>query len=289
MASRWVAILKASVHAIDDDNCLGLAAQLAFYFLLALFPALLFLVALVGCLPIQNAMAELLSVLGTVAPREVVDLLRAQLGDIARGGRVDVLTLGVAGAVWSSSAAMVAIIDALNRAYRVAEWRPWWKRQLVAVALTLAFTVFTAISLSLILIGPSVAARVATWFGVGPMVAWAWYVLRWPTMIFLVVFGMDLVYHFAPNRKERWTWFTLGSLVATLLWIVSSFVFKWYITNFGTYNATYGAIGGVIVVLLWLYVSGLAILIGAELNGVIARTSRQAADGAWSGPPFGDG
>jgi membrane protein len=259
------------VRAVDEDNCLGLAAQLAFYFLLSLFPALLFLVALISFLPVENAMVELLSALSAVAPHEFVELVRTQLDDLARGGRAGILTLGIAGAFWSSSAAMVAIIDALNRAYHVAEWRPWWKRRIVAIVLTLALTVFTAISLALILVGPSIADGIARWFGVAPVLAFIWSIARWPAMIFFVMLGVDLVYHFAPNRKARWSWLTPGSIIATVLWILSSFAFKLYVTNFGNFNVTYGAIGGVIVVLLWLYVSGLAILIGAEVNSVLVE------------------
>jgi membrane protein len=275
-AKPWLKVLQDLVRDIRKDNCLGLAAQLAFFFLLSLFPALLFLVALIGYLPVENAMVELLSALSAVAPHEFVVLVRTQLDDLVRGGWAGFLTLGLAGAFWSSSTAMVATIDALNRAYNVPEWRPWWKRRMVAIALTVALAIFTAISLALILIGPSVANRVARWFGVAPLMAAFWSIARWPAMIFCVVFGVDLVYHFAPNRKARWSWLTPGSVIATALWILISFGFKLYVTNFSHYNVTYGAISGVIIVLLWLYVSGLAILIGAELNSVLpAATSKR--------------
>lgn len=265
----WSEVMKRTVNEIGDDNCLGLAAQLAFYFLMALFPALLFLVALIGYLPVENALSELLAALGTVAPQELVELLRGQLAQIAEGSQASLLTLGIIGAIWSSSAAMVAIIDALNRAYDVAEWRPWWKRRLVAIVLTVALALFIIVSLALILIGPTMASRVAEWLRLAPVVAFMWRLVQWPVMIFCVVLGMDLVYHFAPNRRGRWVWITPGSVLATALWIVSSFAFKLYVTNFGEYTATYGAIGGAIVTMLWFYVSSIAILIGGELNGVI--------------------
>jgi membrane protein len=190
------------------------------------------------------------------------------------------LTLGIFGAIWSSSAAMVAIIDALNRAYDVAEWRPWWKRRLVAIALTIALALFIIVSLVLVLIGPDAATRVASWLGAQPMAVLLWSLLRWPVMIVLVMLGVDLVYHFAPNRPSRWSWITPGSVLATLLWILSSFAFKFYVVNFGTYTATYGAIGGIIVTMLWFYVSSLAILVGAECNGVIER-ARRGPVSAW--------
>ena len=265
----WSEVVKRTVKEIGDDNCLGLAAQLAFYFLMALFPALLFLVALLGYLPVENALSELLAALGTVAPQELVRLLRGQLAQIAEGSQVSLLTLGIIGAIWSSSAAMVAIIDALNRAYDVTEWRPWWKRRLLAMLLTAALALFVIIALTLVLVGPATAFRLANWLGLGSAVALLWALIRWPVILFCVVFSVDLVYHFAPNRRGRWVWITPGSVLATALWIVSSFTFRVYVTNFGDYTATYGAIGGAIVTMLWFYVSSIAILIGAELNGVI--------------------
>jgi membrane protein len=270
----WSEVVKRTVKEIGDDNCLGLAAQLAFYFLMALFPALLFLVALIGYLPVENALNELLAALGTVAPEELVRLLREQLAQIAEGSQASFLTLGVIGAVWSSSAAMVAIIDALNRAYDVTEWRPWWKRRLLAMLLTVALALFIIIALMLVLVGPAIAFRLANWLGLGSAVALLWSLIRWPVILFGVVFSVDLVYHFAPNRRGRWVWITPGSVLATALWIVSSLAFRAYVTNFGDYTATYGAIGGAIVTMLWFYVSSIAILVGAELNGVIEEAWR---------------
>ena len=273
----WREVAKHTIREISDDHCLGLAAQLAFYFLLALFPALLFVVALIGYLPVEHALAELLQAVGTVAPQELVELLRQQLQQIARGNEASLLTLGVVGAIWSSSAAMVAIIDALNHAYDVAEWRPWWKRRLVAIGLTICLAVFTLISLGLILVGPDAASLAVGWLGLSPLVTTLWAFLRWPAMIVAVIAAMDLVYYFAPNRRTRWAWITPGALLATALWLVSSFGFKVYVSNFADYTATYGAIGTAIVTMLWFYASGVTILVGAELNAVIEQRIRDVS------------
>ena len=277
--TRWWTIAKATVTAVVDDHCVGLAAQLAYYFLLALFPALLFLVAIVGYFPNQHAMDELLAIVSRVAPRALIELLTAQLQELERGQHAGLAMLGIAGAAWSSSAAMAAIITALNHTYRVAEWRPWWKRRLVALALTLALAVFSSVSLFLMLAGSQVASLVAAWLGIGMVAAPVWQVMRWPLAAAVIVLAIDLVYHFAPNRPQRWPWVTVGAVTATSLWIMSSVVFKLYITQMGTYNLTYGAIGGVIVVLLWLYMSSLAILIGAELNSVMAQSRDAEGEG----------
>jgi membrane protein len=269
LTTSWTEVFKRTVYEIGDDNCLGIAAQLAFYFLLALFPALLFLVALIGYLPIDDALGELLAAFGAVAPRELIALLRDQLDQIAAGNRAGLLTLGIVGAIWSSSAAMVAIIDALNRAYDITEWRPWWKRRIVAILLTVALALFILLSIVFVLVGPALSTRLADWLGLAGAVAVVWRFLRWPLMIGLVVLALDLVYHFAPNRPSRWVWITPGALVATGLWILSSFAFKLYVTNFSDYTATYGAIGAVIVTMLWFYVGGIAVLVGAEINAVV--------------------
>jgi membrane protein len=249
---------------------------MAFYFLLGLFPALLFLVALLGYLP-EDLFPALLAELSTIAPAELIALIRGQLNQITAGEAGGLLTVGIIGAVWSSSVAMVAIIDALNRAYDIDEWRPWWKRRLLAVVLTVASAVFILLSFALVLVGPNAVAFVAQWLRLEPAVVIVWAILRWPLLVGCIVFGIDLVYHFAPNRRAIWTWLTPGALFATVLWVAISFGFKYYVANFGDYTATYGAIGGAIVTMLWFYLSGLAILIGAEVNGVIEHARRDAA------------
>jgi membrane protein len=186
------------------------------------------------------------------------------------------VTLGIVGAVWSSSAAMVAIIDALNRAYDVAEWRPWWKRRLLAITLTVALALFLLTAFVMVLLGPELMTALADRLGLAPAAEVAWRLLRWPLLVGCVVLGVDLVYHFAPNRHASWSWITPGSALATALWILSSFGFKLYVVNFGNYTATYGAIGGAIVTMMWFYVSGLALLVGAELNAVIEQARREA-------------
>ncbi len=274
----WSETVKRTIKEVGDDNCVGLAAQLAFYFLMALFPALLFLVALISYLPFNSGLSQLLDSLGTVAPAPLMEILRGQLDAVAGGGHGSLLTLGILGAVWSSSSAMVAIIGALNRAYDVKEWRPWWKRRLLAIALTVALALFILISLTLVLVGPDAAAHVASWLRLRPVFVEVWGIARWPVMVAGVVLGVELIFHFAPSRRARWVWVTPGSLLATTLWIVVSFGFKLYVRHFADYTATYGAIGGAITTMLWFYVSSIAILIGAELNSVIEDAWR-ATDG----------
>jgi membrane protein len=277
----WWRVFRRTIDEIVADNCVRLAAQLAFFFLLALFPALLFIVALIGYLPIADAFAALLDALSNVAPHELIALLKDQLVRTADSRHGGLLTLGIGGAIWSSSAAMVAIIDALNRTYNVTEWRPWWHRRMVAILLTLTLALFIMIALALVLGGPAVAFRLAAWFHVKGTVALLWAVIRWPVIVCCVLLSTDLVYRFAPNRRAPWVWITPGSILATALWIVGSVAFKLYVSRVAGYTATYGALGGAIVTMLWFYVSSLAILIGAELNAVIEKAwrSENASDG----------
>ena len=181
-SGSWLVVVRQTAREVAADGCFGLAAQLSFYFLLALFPALLVLVALLGYVPVEDAIEELLTTLGTVAPRELVALLRGQLDEVSSGNHASLLTLGIAGAFWSSSAATVAIIDALNHAYDVREWRPWWKRRLVALGLTLALAVFINVTLKLVVVGPDAAQRLAASLGAAPAVVILWALLRWPVM-----------------------------------------------------------------------------------------------------------
>ena len=274
----WREIFKQTVAETIDDGCVGLAAQLAFYFFLALFPALIFLIALVGFFSVGPAIDRTLAGLGQFAPSDVVEIVRRQLSGASDRGNGGLLTFGLIVAVWSSSTAMTAIIGALNRAYDIVEWRPWWQMRVIAIALTFGLAAFILLSLLLVMAGPSIARAVAGWFGLGEgMMALSWY-LHWPLAFLLVVLAVDLVYYFAPNADTEWVWITPGSVLATGLWFLTSLGFKVYLNRLGSFDVMYGTLGSVIVLLTWFYVSGFAILIGAEMNAVIDKAS-----------PYGDG
>jgi membrane protein len=267
----WTILARRTAAEVVDDNCAGLAAQLAFYFLLSVFPALLFLVALIAYVPVDAALDATLQGWHAVLPDDVVGILQSQLRQVASGSSGGLLTFGIVGAIWSSSSAMTAIIDALNRAYDIEEWRPWWQRRVIAIALTIALAVFAVAALALVVGGADLAGWLAERAGLGRAFEVTWAILRWPVALGLVVLAIDLIYRFAPNAEARWVWLTPGALVATLLWLLVSIGFRVYVQNFGGYTAVYGAIGSVIVLMLWLYVSGFALLIGAELNAEIDR------------------
>jgi membrane protein len=267
----WTTLVRRTIAEIVEDDCAGLAAQLAFYYLLAVFPALLFLVALLSHVPLDGALEPTLARLDTVLPGDVIGVVRDQIRAVLAGNQGSLLSFGIIGAIWSSSSAMTAMIDALNRAYDIEEWRPWWRRRLLAIALTVALAIFTIAAFALVVGGRDLAGWLAALAGLGTAFETAWTLLQWPVALALIVFAIDLVYRFAPNAETRWIWITPGSLLATVLWLAVSIGFRYYVQNFGNYTAVYGAIGAVIVLMLWLYLSGFALLVGAELNSEIDR------------------
>jgi membrane protein len=274
----WGELLKRTVKESSDDDVLGLAAQLAYYFFLALFPAILFLLAVASFFPLSNVVDELVRALRPVAPADVLSFLEDQLKRISNADSGGVLTIGFLGAIWSSSAAVVAIMGSLNRAYDIEEGRPWWKVRLTAIALTLGLALLVLTSFTLIVAGPTIAAHVASSFGLGPAFEWTWSIVQWPVAFFLVSTAVGLVYYFAPDAEQDWSWITPGAAVGTFLWLIVSLVFKFYVANFADYNAAYGSVGGVIVLLLWFYISGAAILVGAEMNAEIEHASPYGKD-----------
>lgn len=269
----WAELARRTWREVIADDVPGLAAQLSYYFFLALFPAILFLLALASFFPLSNVTDDVARSLGPFVSPQVLELIQEQMRRLADNEDGGLLTAGVAGALWSSSAALVSIVGALNRAYDIEEGRAWWKVRLVAIGLTLGVAVFILVSLSLVLAGPSLAEQLGQITGWGAPFEWTWLVLQWPLVFFLVVLGIGLIYYFGPDADQDWVWITPGAVVATLLWLVISLLFKMYVANFTDYEGSYGAVGGVIVVLLWFYVSSLAILSGAELNAEIEHAS----------------
>jgi membrane protein len=269
----WRDLLKRTVRETSADNGLGLAAQLAYYFFLALFPALLFLIALASVFASTSLVGRVMDVLGGAVPPDVVNIIRDQLLEIIRRDSSGLLTFGAAAALWSSSAAMVALIDALNRAYDVEEGRPWWRQRLTAIVLTVGTAAFILVSITLVVLGPELAGFVARRVGLGSAFQWTWTIVQWPLVFALVATAFALIYYFAPDVEQDFIWITPGSLLATMLWIAGSLGFRIYVVNFGSYNETYGAVGSVMVLLLWLYISGLVIVAGAELNAEIEHAS----------------
>jgi membrane protein len=269
----WRQILTRTVKEAMADNVFGMSAQLAYYFFFALFPALLLLIAMAAYLPEQTLIDQVFKSMGGFAPPAALTIITEQIKKITDAKPGGLLTFGVAAAIWSCSSAMSAIINTLNAAYDIEEGRPWWKVQLTAILLTLGVALFIIISFALVIVGPTLATNVAIWMHLGAVFEWTWKILQWPVVFALVSVGMALVYYYAPDAEQDWVWLTPGSIFATTLWLIASLAFKYYVVNITDYAATYGAIGGVMVLMLWFYISGTVILLGAEMNAEIEHAS----------------
>jgi membrane protein len=269
----WRELLRRTYKEVTDDDALGLAAQLAYYFFLALFPAILCVIALASFLPLHNFTDDVVSSMGRFAPQEMLVIIKEQMIRLADGNDGGILSLGLLGALWSSSAAMIAMIGAMNRAYDIEESRPWWKLRITGILLTIGLAVFIVLAFGLVIAGPQFADWLAGRFGFGAVFVWMWKVLQWPVAFALVVTGIGLVYYFAPDAEQDWAWITPGAVIAATLWLIGSLAFRYYVVNFGSYEATYGAITGVILLMLWFYLSGVVLIVGAEASAEIEHAS----------------
>ena len=274
----WTELAKRTAKEIWADDLLNLAAQQAYYFFFALFPALLTFISIASFFPIENLVGEVVAVLGRFAPPDVLRIITEQIKQISQSGHGGVLTFAFLLTIWSSSGAMVSIITTLNAAYDITEARPLWKVRLIAMALTLGMAFFILVSIALVLVGPTLGEQLAIKLYMGAAFKWAWWIIQWPVVFALVATGIGLVYYFAPDAEQEWIWITPGSVVATILWVVVSLGLKMYITYVGNFNETYGTLGGIIVLLTWFYLSGLAILTGAELNAELEHASSYGKD-----------
>lgn len=269
--SLWQLVRRTAGEVVNDD-VLGMAGQLAYFFILALFPALIFFVSLVAFLP-GHMPQQLVTSLEQVAPPAVLAVVQEQIEKLTSAEPHGILTFGLLFAIWSSSTALTSIISTLNRAYDIADARPWWKIRLVAVLLTISLALVVIVALGLLILGPLIASKIGAWLGLGPAFVTGWNLARWPVIFLLVSFGIALVYYHAPDAEQDWIWITPGSILATLVWIAASVGLQTYLKLAGSFNETYGTLGGAMVVLLWMYVTGIAILVGGEMNAEIERAS----------------
>jgi len=271
-----------------EDDVFGRAAQLAYYWLFSIFPLLIFLTTLLAFLPMRRNLDQWIGAFGAVLPPEAYTLLNNTFQQIASQQRGGLLSFSILLMLWSSSSGMGAIITALNRAYGETPARAWWKERLLSVALTLGLAVFIISALALIFFGESIGAQMAMFFGFSRTFETVWTLAQLPIIVVLTLLGVELIYYFAPNvgsgaNGKRWEWFTPGAVFAVGLWLLISFGFRFYVSRFGHFDATYGALGGVMVLMLWLYLTGVAILVGGEINSAF-----RLANGLSEDPPQSD-
>lgn len=288
MASLWslggltpLQLGKRVAQQISKDDLSGRAAQLAYYFLLALFPMLIFLISLLGFLsaPGSQLREALLANLSRVMPGSASDLVQKTIDEVFRSRGGSKLIFGILGALWAASAGMAALTDTLNITYNVEETRPWWKRRLLAVALTIAVSIIVIVSLVLVLYGGRLAGFISSHLGLGDAFVVAWRIIQWPAVLVLMCLAFALIYYFGPNlEKPKWHWITPGAVAGVVLWLLGTFGFRLYLSYFNSYSATYGSLGALIILMLWFYISGFAVLVGGEVNSEIGRAAEHAEE-----------
>jgi membrane protein len=268
----WKTLAKRVWADIGKDKIFLNSAALAYYFLLALFPLLLFLTSVIGVILGSGTglRHSLFAYLSSVLPSSASDLVSNtmyEVSDASGGGKI---SFGILAALWAASNGMGAISESLNVAYHVEETRPWWKQRLTAVGLTIALAIIIISALVIVLYGGQIADGLAASYGLGDTFTILWKILQWPIVLFALILGFALIYYWAPSLKDQdWKWVSPGSVVAVVLWLLVSFAFRLYLHYFDSYSKTYGSLGAVIILMLWFYVTGAAILIGGEINSDI--------------------
>jgi membrane protein len=262
-----VPLVKRTVKEIGEDRIPSLAAETAYYFFFSLFPLLLFLTPLLGLIGDgQQLMESMLGRLSTTMPPDTLSLLRRVLGEIVTSSdNAGIMSIGVLLAAWSGSNIFGSLMGALNVAYDVSETRPWWKRQLLRIGVLLIAGGTMIVATMIFLDGERVARWIGSAIGLGDAAIAAWTVLQLVLAVALLVALGAVVFKLLPNVQQRWSHVFVASAITTLLWIVATVLFRLYVQNFGSYNKTYGTIGGVIILLTWMYYSMFVLLTGGEL------------------------
>ena len=266
-------LLKRLYLAQDDHAAFDTAAQLSYYLILSLFPLLFVLTALLAYLPLGDAQAQLIGRMRSLMPPEAMTLVEARLTSLVNTQRPSLLGVGVVFALWAASCGVDSARKALNLAYDVKESRPFWKTQLIAIASTVTSSVFVLLAVG-VLIASGVAGHwVAGHLGIDRAFTVGLTVIRWPLTAALMMLGTAVAFHLLPDVQQKFAFMLPGAIVGTLAWIGASWVFTQYVRHFGRYDATYGAIGGVVVLLTWFYISGLIFVLGGELNAILEHAA----------------
>jgi membrane protein len=269
----WSAVLKRTVKGFSGDNLTDWAAALTYYGVLAIFPALIVLVSVLGLVG-SSATQPLIDNLGKVAPGPAKEIFTSAIENLqgSQGAAGVVFLVGLAGALWSASGYVAAFMRASNAIYDMPEGRPVWKTLPVRVVLTLVLVLLLAVSAVAVTLTGGLAKEVGGVLGVSDTAVSVWNIAKWPVLVLVVSFMFALLYWAAPNVKHpKFRWVSPGGLLALTGWMVASLAFAFYVANFGSYNKTYGALAGPIVFLVWLWISNLMILLGAEFNAELER------------------
>ncbi|MBA3913173.1 MAG: YihY/virulence factor BrkB family protein [Acidobacteriales bacterium] len=273
-------LIQLALTKIGEDELSTRSAALSYYFVLALFPMILFLLSLVGFVAgVHSQLREsIISGLGRLAPGSAAQLIHTVVDQTFKSSSGLKLAAGILGALWAASGGMGAVVVSLNVIYQVKETRPWWKQKITIVGLTVALAALIIAALVLVLYGGTIGQLLAAHIGLGNAFQLAWKVLQWPVSFAAMFLAFSVIYYFAPSLEHRrWYWVTPGAAVGVALWLVASLGFRIYLQYFDSYSATYGSVGAVIILLLWLYITGFAVLVGSEVNWIIEDEDKRTA------------
>jgi len=270
----WMFVLRKTWREFGDDHCTDLAAGLTYYAVLSLFPAAIAVVSLLGVFGQgQKSVDKVIQVLQPLVSSSTLNAIRPPLEHIASSQGAGLgLVLGLLGALWAASNYVGAFGRALNRVYEIDEGRPFWKLRPLMLLVTLLAIILAACVLVMLIISGPLATSLGSAIGMGPQAVTVWNIAKWPVIALFVVLTVAMLYYATPNVKQpRFRWLSIGALVAIVVWILASVALAFYVTNFGTYNRTYGSLAGAIVGLLWLWITNVALLFGAELDSELER------------------
>jgi membrane protein len=270
----WLYVLRKTAREFTQDQCTDLAAALTYYAVLSLFPALLVIVSLLGVFGQGRRTTDaVLELVGQVAPASAVDTLRPTIEQLVSAPSAGfALVVGILGALWSASGYVGAFGRAMNRMYEIAEGRPFWKLRPLQLVLTLVALILAAAVAFMLAVSGPLAEAVGNAIGLGSVAVTVWNIAKWPLILLFVIAVVAVLYYATPNVKQpKFRWISIGAAVAILVWILASVLFGLYVANFSSYNKTYGTLAGVIVFLLWLWITNLVLLFGAELDAELER------------------
>jgi membrane protein len=273
---QWRNAVVGTVQDLMRNHTLAFAAALSYYFVMAFFPALIALAAIIAYLPIPDLFNTIVSTLSRVMPPESMGLVRKIVSQIITPNRGALLSFGLAGTLWSASGGFASMIEALNVAYDIPETRPMWRTRLIALELTFEVGTLILIAFTVMILGPGFGQYLASHLGLSWVFAMVWPYLRYTLAVAFIVLAIEGLYFIAPNLKQRFRDTLPGAIVAVVGWILLSAGLSFYIHHFAKLNKTYGVLGGGIALLIWMYWSSFAILVGAELNSEIIQ---QRGDG----------
>jgi membrane protein len=273
--SRPFRFSRLLVQSIRDGDTFNVAYQLGYCALFAIFPFAVFLLTLIGYVPLHGLDQEFLGLIYQFMPAQAARLCDEVIHEIVSRQRGWLLLVALGGAVWSASGGIMGLTTALNHGYGVGEARAWWKVKLLSLVMTVAATLALIVAAAGLLVGPEVVRHVWAWLDLGGAFDLVWRYLRWPLVIGSIIFMVSGFYFFLPNVRDRHRAILPGATVAVLLWIALSLGFSIYVAHFGSYAKMYGALGTVIVMLTWLYLSSAAIIVGGQINAILDRLRKE--------------